>query len=313
MTLEIIDFHTHYAHPDLVLTTDRRGNSENRRRWARLNRLVQDEEALLAHVRSGDLVGRVVSTPAEFLADENGEVPPDRYRQINEHLSALCGRHPGQIHALASVDAFGGDHGARELEHAIRNLGLHGLFVPSARGDLLLDAPEARPVLETAAALGVPVFVHPINLQPLTDRMEPYGRLGTLFARGTINSATLIALLEAGILRDLPDLRIVLTGLAVASILLTAAFGAEQADDLDRLAILRRQVHVETMGFDPVLIRAFVDTLGPSQIIAGSDWPIVSEAPIRERLRASLTAAGLDESQQQAVARDNLLGLLVNL
>jgi predicted TIM-barrel fold metal-dependent hydrolase len=104
---------------------------------------------------------------------------------MNDELAALVARHPGRIHGLASVDAYDGERSAREAERAIRDLGLSGLFVDCARGDLLIDAPEARPTLEVASRLSVPVFVHPVAPQPLTKQMTPYGLIGTLFARGT--------------------------------------------------------------------------------------------------------------------------------
>jgi hypothetical protein len=53
--------------------------------------------------------------------------------------------------------------GARELTHAVTELGLRGVFVESAKGALLPDAEEARPTFAAAAALGVPVFLHPVE------------------------------------------------------------------------------------------------------------------------------------------------------
>lgn len=82
----------------------------------------------------------------------------------------------------------------RELSRAVRDLGLRGVFVESAKGDLLLDAPQARPTLAMAASLGVPVFVHPISDRQLSQRFGRYGRRGSMFSRETINAATLIAL-----------------------------------------------------------------------------------------------------------------------
>ena len=64
----------------------------------------------------------------------------------------------------------------------------------------------------------MPVFVHPVAPQPLTRQMAPYGMIGTLFARGAVNSASLIALVEGGVFSELPDLRIVVTAHALAAL-----------------------------------------------------------------------------------------------
>ena len=52
----------------------------------------------------------------------------------------------------------------------------------------------------------------------MTNQMVPYGRIGTLFARGSINAQALIALVEGGVFEQLPDLRVVVTGLAWGSV-----------------------------------------------------------------------------------------------
>lgn len=303
----LIDFHSHYIHPDWTLPEPRGNSPQQRDLWATIHRRIADERALLESVEAGDLAGRVVNTPtALFAPNADGDV----YRRVNDQLAELAGRHSGRIHALASVDAFAGEAAARELHRAVKELGLRGVFVNSAKGDLLLDAPQARPVLRAAAELGVAVFVHPVNPEPLTTQLAPYGRLGTLLARGTINAATLVALIEGGVFDELAELKVVVTALAVGGIVLASGFGPEFASRPDIRAVLRRHVHVDTMGFDPVLIRTAVDILGVDNVLAGSDWPIVSDGPISPIAQKALKAAGLDEEGVRKIASLNSLRLL---
>lgn len=296
---EVIDFHNHFVDPSWTLPEPPSGDSL---RWKPIFARIRDEAALVADIDSGDLAARVVNTPTALFAPE---ADADTYARINDQLASLQQRQAGRIHALASVDAFGGETAARELERAVTGLGLRGVFLDSARGELLLDAAEARPVLAEAARLGVVVFAHPVNPEPLTRQLAPYGRSGTLLARGTANAASLVALLESGRLAELPDLRIVVTALAIAGILLPPAFGSEELR-----ATLRRQVAVETMGFSPAVIRAAVDVLGIDNVVAGSDWPIVNDAPIRDRAEAAFRAAGLDAEGRAKVGAGNALRLL---
>ncbi len=141
---------------------------------------MASRDALLEDVKSGDLAARVINTPTALFSPLIGRLAPDTWQRINDDLAVLTAEHPGRLHALASVDAFAGDSAARELVRAVRDLGLRGVFVESAKGSSLLDAPEARPTLQVAAELGVPVFAHPINPRPLSRQLAPYGRLGTL-------------------------------------------------------------------------------------------------------------------------------------
>src|SRR5262245_29194091 len=176
-----IDFHTHHVPARFGLTARQLAPPNQRARWDAIARRIADEDLLLQDIRAGDLLARVVSIPAQLIADAAGNVSLDTIRATNDALAALVARHPRQIYGLASVDAYRDETSAREGERAIRMLGLHGLFVECARGDLLIDAPQARPTLEVAARLGVPVFVHPVAPQPLTRQMAPYGVIGTLF------------------------------------------------------------------------------------------------------------------------------------
>lgn len=305
-SLPIIDFHSHFIPSGWDLPQPR-GSTRHKEHWNIIHRRITDETALLESVSQGDIAGRVVNVPTALFAPDAGA---DAYRRINDQLAELATRHKGRIHALASIDAWSGEDGARELHRAVSQLGLKGVFLDSAKGDLLIDAPQARPVLRAAAELGVIVFLHPVNPEPLTTQLTPYGRLGTLLARGTINSAALIALIEGGVFDELEDLRVVVTALAASGIILPATFGDEVSQRSDIRNILRRHVHVDTMGFDPVLIRAFADILGADNVLAGSDWPIISDGPISQAVEKALAATGLDAQTRAKIAGRNSLRLV---
>lgn len=306
--LAIIDFHTHYLGAGLTPAPTNHLPDALRAHWNGVNAKLANEAALLADVDSGDLIARAINTPTALLADPRAGALPDAIERINDGIATLAQRRPRQIYGLATIDAFSGEAGARELVRAVNNLGLRGAFVESAKGNLLLDAPEARPTLQAAADLGVPVFVHPVNPEDLTRQLSGHGRLGTLLARGTVNAASLVALIGSGTLDDLPRLNIVVTTLAIGTILLTAPFGEDGQRDAN--ALLRRQVYVDTMGFHPVLIRAAIEVMGVERIVAGSDWPIVSTGPIGPRLADALNSIGLNERDRQLIAGGNALRLL---
>jgi predicted TIM-barrel fold metal-dependent hydrolase len=310
--LDIIDFHNHHIPARFKVTAGRTAPASQRARWDALARSLADEEFLLRDIRAGDIDARVVNSPASLIADADGRVPHDTIMAANDDLAALVVRHRNRVHGLASVDAYDGDRSGREAERAIRELGLRGLFVDCARGDLMIDAPQARPRLQLAAKLGVPVFVHPVAPQPLTRQMAPYGLIGTLFARGTVNAASLIALLEGGVFGELPGLRVVVTALAFGGVATAAALSGQSRQPSGTAEVLRRHVFIDTMGFHPALIRASVDLLGADNVLAGSDWPILSDGPIGAALTDAMQQAGLSEAQQSAIVGGNcrrLLGL----
>ncbi len=309
-SLSIIDFHSHHVPPQWQLTTLRNFAPSQRSRWERINARLVDRGALTAAIDDDDIAGRVVNIPTALFSFGR-EVPTiDVFRRINDQLADVVSTQPNALHGLASVDVFGGETAAKELTRAVRGLKLRGVFVESEKDGRLLDAPEARAVLAAAAELGVPVFAHPVNPQGLTEQLAPYGQVGTLFARGTINAAALLALIESDVLAALPNLRVVFTHLAIGGLLHAHTYSPRSDDHIK--ALLRRHIYIDTMGFDPITIRAAADVLGVDNLLTGSDWPIVSDEPIAGKLASVLAAAGFSAADQQKIAGDNtrrLLGL----
>lgn len=306
----IVDFHCHHVPSRFEVTAGRHAPANQSARWDAITRKLADESLLLRDVHDGHLAARVINIPAGLIADAEGHVPHDTIEATNDHVADLVARHPGRLHGLASVDAYDGERAAREAERAIRDLGLLGLFVDCARGDMLLDAPQARPTLAVAAKLGVPVFAHPVAPQPLTRQMAPYGVIGTLFARGTVNSACLIALVEGGVFAELPNLRVVVTGHAVGGLAMASGLSKQSRVSPGAAEVMRRHVYIDTQMIHPALIRAAVDLLGVDHVMAGSDWPIVDDGPIRAPLIEAMGQAGLSDDEQRAVASGNCLRLL---
>jgi aminocarboxymuconate-semialdehyde decarboxylase len=156
----------------------------------------------------------------------------------------------------------------------------------------------------------VPVFVHPVAPQPLTRQMAPYGLIGTLFARGTVNSAALIALVERGVFAELPGLRVVVTAHAIGGLAMASGLSNQSRCPSGAIGVMRKHVFIDTQLIHPALIRASVDLLGADRVMAGSDWPIVDDGPIRGPLASAMQTAGLTAGDHNAVAAGNCARLL---
>ena len=271
MALEVFDFHSHVAgvaHP--------------------LSPLLCDERALRASLDAQGISARAISTPPEFLG---GETPV----RANDRIAATV-RSDSRLVGLATVDAYGGDAGARELERAVRELGLRGVFIESARGDLLPDAAEAQPTFAAAAALGIPVFLHPVPDRALKARFAKCGRMSERLTRGAVNSAAVFAMIESAMFERHAGLKVVVTALALGGLLLGGP--------------VPQGVHIDTTGHHPVMLRAALELLGPGRVVAGTDWPVVQEKALAERLEAMLESFGLDAADRQRVAGGNARALL---
>lgn len=299
--MQLVDFHNHFVGPEFPLCTLDGITPPQRAFWEGVNRHLSSADALEASLET--VTARVINTPLEFLKTHDA-------RRINDSVAATVGRHPGRLHGLATVDAYTGEPAARELERAVKALGLRGLFMESAKDGLLPDAPEARPTLAAAAGLGVPIFLHPVADTQLDARFRRFGRMGVRLTRSTINAAALYALLEGGLFEALPGLRVVVTALAFGGVLLAAGMADGSRLRKDTPSAQRRHVYIDTTGMDALGMRAAIDIVGDDHVVLGTDWPVVQEQDLAARLAAMFDGWGLDAGARERVAGGNALHLL---
>jgi predicted TIM-barrel fold metal-dependent hydrolase len=306
--LRIVDFHNHFVGPKFVLATPADVPPPMRDFWDGVHRSLANQDELISSMESNGIAVRVISAPLEFLENGHGDVSPDTISRMNDAIASVVNLHRDRLYGLGTVDAYSGEAGARELTRCVKELGLRGAFVESAKGDLLPDAPEARPTFAAAAALGVPVFMHPVADPQMNARFKRLGPLGLRLTRSTINSAALFAVLQSGMFEELPNLRVVVTALAIGGVMIAGTFKDGSLLSKDTPATNRRHVYIDTTGLHPIPLRTAVDLVGADHVLMGTDWPVVAETV--ERMQTVLSAAGLDAVQQQMIAGQNTLQLL---
>jgi hypothetical protein len=91
----------------------------------------------------------------------------------NDQLAAAIAAHPDRFAGFAALPLSDPGAALRELDRAVGDLGLRGALVNGRAGGRFLDHPSLFPVLERAAALGVPLYLHP-GLPTETLRQEHY-------------------------------------------------------------------------------------------------------------------------------------------
>ena len=131
-----------------------------------------------------------------------------------------------------------------------------------------------------------------------------------MFARGAVNSAALIALVEGEVFSRLPGLRVVFTAQAIGGLAMAAGLSGQSRLASGAIEVMRNNVLIDTTLFHPALIRALVDLLGVDNVMAGSDWPIASDKPVRDMLIGTMQSAGLSNIEQAAIAAGNCTRLL---
>jgi len=80
---------------------------------------------------------------------------------VNEELYQMVSAHPDRFSAFATLPVGVPEAAAAELERAVTELGFVGTMICGTIGDQFLDEPHFAPILEAAARLDVPIYLHP--------------------------------------------------------------------------------------------------------------------------------------------------------
>jgi len=218
---------------------------------------------------------------------------------LAEHVAAA----PDRLAAIATLPMQAPEAAARELERAVRDLGLRGASIGPVAGRTPLDDPAIAPVLAAAADLDVPLLLHPyyVGLRPGLPDFYLTNLVGNPLET-TIAAARLIL---SGTLDRLPGLRLVLVH--------GGGFLPYQVGRLDHgwevrpeaagpsaapSSYLRRFVF-DTITHAPAALAYLVGLVGADRVAYGTDHPFdMADGALDDQLAGT----SLDEDERRAIA-----------
>jgi aminocarboxymuconate-semialdehyde decarboxylase len=231
---------------------------------------------------------------------------------LNETLGAFAQQHPHRLSLLASANLPDAAGAARELEHAVTQLGAVGAIVSTNvegvnLGDLPLDEFWAA-----AVALDAPVFLHPMQATP-TPRTRAFG-LNTI-AQYTFDTTLAVgSLIGQGVLDRFPSLRLILAHGGGTFPYLAGRFDVmfERTRIATRRppsAYLDRFVY-DTLLHDAAALRYLTTRVGVDHLVIGTDdgFPPADHDPL-----GSLQKAGFSEEEIRRIADETPRRLFTRL
>lgn len=202
----------------------------------------------------------------------------DLARVANDALAGVARGSGGRFVGLAAVPQKDAALAAGELTRAVERLGLRGAIVFTNIDGVYLDDPSQRPLLERAAALGVPLLLHPMA-PPSTRGMTDYWLTPILGMEFEVMLA-LGRLIFTGTLERFPRLRLVAShlggGLPFLQGRMDHGYGVH-TDCRQHIAkppsAYLRQVYYDAVAFHPPALRCAVESVGADRLVLGSDFP----------------------------------------
>ncbi|OLF70111.1 amidohydrolase family protein [Loigolactobacillus backii] len=89
------------------------------------------------------------------------ELTVDACRAQNDTLAEAVAAHSDRLAGLAALPVNVPDAAAKELERAVKTLGLKGAIISGTVDGQFLDDPKFEPIFAMAAKLDVPLYLHP--------------------------------------------------------------------------------------------------------------------------------------------------------
>lgn len=240
----------------------------------------------------------------------------DLARRANDVLAEAVTSRPDRFQGFATLPTPAPSAAARELERAVTELGLAGAMLFGRTRDRNADHPDFLPIYEAAAALRVPIYLHP-QTPPRAVREAYYSDLGDpvdlSLATGGIGwhyetGIQLLRMVLSGVFDRFPDLQVIVGhwGEAVLFYLERIDLLSGAATSLQRpvAEYFSRNVYVTPSGiFSQRYLGWAIEVVGIDRILFSTDYPY-QFAP-NGGARAFLQDAGLRAEDMAKVANGN--------
>lgn len=281
-------------------------------REALQGRIVSGDQRLADMDRLGIDVQVLSPSPTQYYGWADAELAERIVRVQNESLAAVVQARPDRFVALGAVALQHPELAARQLREAMRQFGLLGAEItsdPTGRG---MDDPALDVFWAEAERLGAVLFLHPLGTT-LGERVNRY-YLSNIVGQPLETTIALSELIFGGVLDRFPGLRICAAHgggyLPYAIGRSEHGFGARPESRGCREAPSRylERLWYDTVVFRPESVRALIDQVGASQVVAGTDYPFdMGEYALHDLVRR---VPGLDGDGQAAILGGNAARLL---
>lgn len=281
-------------------------------------RLVDLADERLEMMDETGLDMQVLSLTTPALHDL-GRESIDLARRTNDAVAEAVARHPTRFQAMAALPIAIPEEAALELERCVTTLGFKGTVLCGRVRAHHLDDSLFASVFDCAAALGVPVLLHP-RTPPASVRDAYYAGFSPMVDAGLATvglgwhydaGLQFLRLVLAGTFDRLPNLQVILGHWGEIVL-----FYAERIAVLDRVSelsypiahYLRHNLYVTGSGmFMPHYLARAAEIVGTDRLLFSTDYPYQYRPG--GRARRFIEECGLGDEGKTALAYGNWLRL----
>jgi aminocarboxymuconate-semialdehyde decarboxylase len=234
-------------------------------------------------------------------------------RMVNDAFAQIVRERPGRFSALATLPLNDPPASVRELERAMKDLGMAGAMVFSNVNHVALSDERYEALWKKAGELDAVIYIHPTD--PVgVEAMLDYWLMPLV---GFLFDTTLAAsrLVFSGVVARHPRIRWVLTHMGGAIPYLAERLDrgyrafADCRRHIDRPpSEYLREFYYDTVNFNLAAMRLALDFAGPDRILAGSDYPHqIGSIPL---MLDTIRALDAEDSVRKGILGGNAIRLM---
>jgi 2,3-dihydroxybenzoate decarboxylase len=272
-----------------------------------VERLQDLGERRIGDMDATGIAKQVISITAPGLQVFDAHTAVGLAPDYNDELAAAVSTYPDRFAGLAAIAPQAPRAAARELERAVRKLGLKGAIINSHTHGEYLDDEKFWDIFAAAEALDVPIYIHP--QAPPPAMIKPFlesGLDGAIFGFAVETGLHMLRLIVSGVFDRFPGLKIVVghLGEGIPYWLFRVDFfhrGIVQTKRYKNFKPLKRKpsdymkenfyVTTSGMAWEPVILYAR-SVLGADRVLYAMDYPyqyVPAEVAVTDDLPISVS------------------------
>ncbi len=251
-------------------------NMEKAPTWVR--KMTEFDEHINDMTDAGIDMGVIWPPPLGYYYWTEPSAGADLARTVNEYTAGIVRSHKDRLLGLAVVPLQNGNLAAKELAHAVGNLGLSGVAICSNVNGHNLDEEDFLPFFEQAEQLNAPIFIHPDDPAGSARMRDYYLTNFVGYPMDTTLAACHLAF--GGALDRYPNLKVCLVhaGGALPFLLGRLEHGQSVRPEAREkckhpFPYYLRNFYVDTVAFRPEILRFVLKMMPEGHVFMGTDYP----------------------------------------
>ncbi len=231
-------------------------------------------------------------------------------REVNDELAAAVKAHPDRLAGFATLALKDVGAAMKELERCVKELGFLGVMVNGTVEERFFDDVRFLPFFEAAAALDVPVYLHPAP--PPEPVREAYytglpgelGRLLSIAGWGWHSETALhtLRLIVSGLFDKVPGLQLIIghmgEGLPFALARSSGVLSGQAKLKQTVAEYFKTNVHMTTSGYFTLPpLRCALEVVGIERMMYSVDYPFSANTKGKDYLEKVAGVLSVEEME----------------